>query len=179
MAVLSAICVLSIGNPLSVVPPTSSDAEWASTSMKGIRGIRVFSRETSSSLFSVSSGSSSSFGANLASFSTAYRIASGQTRTWRRWVIALAFFCFHIVNNVLSKAGSNEKPTRVLLISDPQLPNPRRSGTSWFGYGASSTRYLRKGWSVVTRLHPHAIVWLGDMLASGRYVTSDDEYVSS
>lgn len=76
----------------------------------------------------------------------------------------------------LREAGSTEKPTRVLLISDPQLPNPRRSGISWFGYGASSTRYLRKGWSVVTRLHPHAVVWLGDVLASGRYVTSEDEY---
>lgn len=76
----------------------------------------------------------------------------------------------------LKEAGSTEKPTRVLLISDPQLPNPRRSGISWFGYSASSTRYLRKGWSVVTRLHPHAVVWLGDVLASGRYVTSEDEY---
>lgn len=76
----------------------------------------------------------------------------------------------------MREAGSTEKPTRVLLISDPQLPNPRRSGISWFGYGASSTRYLRKGWSVVTRLHPHAVVWLGDVLASGRYVTSEDEY---
>ncbi|KAG0700738.1 Metallo-dependent phosphatase [Suillus ampliporus] len=76
----------------------------------------------------------------------------------------------------LKESGSTEKPTRVLLISDPQLPNPRRSEISWFGYGASSTRYLRKGWSVVTRLHPHAVVWLGDMFASGRYVTNQDEY---
>ncbi|KAG1855731.1 hypothetical protein DFJ58DRAFT_880291 [Suillus subalutaceus] len=76
----------------------------------------------------------------------------------------------------LKEAGSTEKPTRVLLISDPQLPNPRRLGISWLGYDASSTRYLRKGWSVVTRLHPHAVVWLGDVLASGRYVTSEDEY---
>ncbi|OAX44101.1 hypothetical protein K503DRAFT_839588 [Rhizopogon vinicolor AM-OR11-026] len=75
----------------------------------------------------------------------------------------------------LKQTGSSEKPTRVLLISDPQLPNPSRSGTSWFDYG-TSTRYLRKGWSVVTRLHPHAVVWLGDLLASGRYITSDDEY---
>lgn len=76
----------------------------------------------------------------------------------------------------LKEAGSTEKPTRVLLISDPQLSNPRRSGISWLGYDASSTRYLRKGWSVVTRLHPHAVVWLGDMLASGRYITNEDEY---
>lgn len=76
----------------------------------------------------------------------------------------------------LKEAGSTEKPTRVLLVSDLQLPNPRHSGISWFGYDASSTRYLRKGWSVVTRLHPHVVVWLGDTLASGRYVTSEDEY---
>src|SRR5882757_2064440 len=81
------------------------------------------------------------------------------------------------MNDIAIKAGSSEKPTRVLLISDPQLPNPSRSGTSWFDYG-TSTRYLRKGWSVVTRLHPHAVVWLGDLLASGRYITSDDEYVT-
>ncbi|KAG2363917.1 hypothetical protein BDR07DRAFT_1355763 [Suillus spraguei] len=76
----------------------------------------------------------------------------------------------------LKEAGSTQKPTRVLLISDPQLPNPSRSGISWFGYDASSTRYLRKGWSVVTRLHPHAVIWLGDVLASGRFVTKEDEY---
>ncbi|KAG2336248.1 hypothetical protein BDR05DRAFT_953492 [Suillus weaverae] len=49
-------------------------------------------------------------------------------------------------------------------------------GISWFGYDASSTRYLRKGWSIVTRLRPHAVIWLGDALASGCYVTSEDEY---
>ncbi|KAG1735141.1 Metallo-dependent phosphatase [Suillus paluster] len=76
----------------------------------------------------------------------------------------------------LREAGPSQKPTRVLLISDPQLPNPRRSGISWFGHDASSTRYLRKGWSVVTRLHPHVVVWLGDVLASGRYVTNEEEY---
>lgn len=76
----------------------------------------------------------------------------------------------------LKEAGSTEKPTRVLLIADPQLPNPRRSGISWLHYDASSTRYLRKGWSVVTRLHPQVVVWLGDVLASGRYVTNEDEY---
>jgi hypothetical protein len=84
------------------------------------------------------------------------------------------------MKGVAIKTRSTEKPTRVLLISDPQLPNPTRLGTSWFGYGtsSSSTRYLRKGWSVVTRLHPQAVVWLGDLLASGRYITSDDEYVA-
>jgi len=81
------------------------------------------------------------------------------------------------MNDVAVKTGSSEKPTRVLLISDPQLPSPTRSGTSWFRHG-TSTRYLRKGWGVVTRLHPHAVVWLGDLLASGRYVTSSDEYVT-
>lgn len=78
------------------------------------------------------------------------------------------------VVTLLFKTGSSEKPTRVLLISDPQLLSP---GTSWFRYG-TSTRYLRKGWSVVTRLHPHAVVWLGDLLASGRYVNSADECVT-
>ncbi|KAH7920783.1 Metallo-dependent phosphatase [Leucogyrophana mollusca] len=79
-------------------------------------------------------------------------------------------------DKALKLPGSKDKPMRVLLISDPQVRNPFSSSmNSWFGYSSTGT-YLRKSWSVVTRLHPQAVIFLGDMLASGRYVTNKEEY---
>lgn len=70
------------------------------------------------------------------------------------------------------------KPTRVLLVADAQLRNPSGISAlnSWFGYD-HYTAYLRKSWRVVSRLHPNAVMFLGDTFASSRYVTSETECV--
>ncbi|KIJ67631.1 hypothetical protein HYDPIDRAFT_84298 [Hydnomerulius pinastri MD-312] len=98
------------------------------------------------------------------------------------WVIVVIWCEFGVFFYSLSdcrwpdKVLRPAKPTRVLLITDAQLRNPAtRSARSWFGYD-SSTAYLRKGWSVVSRLHPNVVIFLGDTLASGRYVTTIAEY---
>ncbi|KAH7913478.1 Metallo-dependent phosphatase [Hygrophoropsis aurantiaca] len=77
-------------------------------------------------------------------------------------------------DKALTSSGTKDKPMRVLLVSDPQVRNPSNM-RSKIGY-SSAKRYLLKSWSVVTRLHPHAVIFLGDMLSSGRYITSEEEY---
>lgn len=68
------------------------------------------------------------------------------------------------------------KPTRVLLVSDPQVhPSILRQEIVWL----SSLRQfifelnLKKSWRVTKRLRPHVVIFLGDMLASGKSL--DDE----
>ncbi|KAF9222701.1 hypothetical protein BS17DRAFT_177773 [Gyrodon lividus] len=76
----------------------------------------------------------------------------------------------------LKHTGRSEaKPTRVLLITDAQLRNPAASARSWLGYD-SNTVYLRRSWSAASRLHPNVVIFLGDTLASGRYVTNNAGY---
>ncbi|RDB25239.1 hypothetical protein Hypma_007764 [Hypsizygus marmoreus] len=72
-----------------------------------------------------------------------------------------------------------EKPTRILLISDPQVRHPAAAGSqSLLGH----LRHfifelnLKKSWHVTTRLRPHVVVFLGDMLASGKSVQDETEY---
>ena len=73
------------------------------------------------------------------------------------------------------KPPTATKPTRVLLIADAQVPNPATQ-RSWWGED-HVTMYLRKSWSVTSRLRPDVVIFLGDTLASGRYVMSKEEYV--
>lgn len=73
------------------------------------------------------------------------------------------------------KPPNATKPTRVLLIADAQVPNPATQ-RSWWG-GDHVTMYLRKSWSVTSRLRPDVVIFLGDTLASGRYVMGKEEYV--
>lgn len=71
------------------------------------------------------------------------------------------------------------KPTRVLLVSDPQvqLPSILRQETVWL----STLRQfifelnLKKSWHVTKRLRPHVVIFLGDMLASGKSVNDETE----
>lgn len=75
---------------------------------------------------------------------------------------------------------STEKPTRVLLISDPQVrpPSDAQKDTLW----SSRIRQfifdlnMKKSWHVTTRLQPHAVIFLGDMLASGKSIKNETEY---
>ncbi|KAF8070585.1 hypothetical protein FPV67DRAFT_1487920 [Lyophyllum atratum] len=75
---------------------------------------------------------------------------------------------------------SPQKPTRVLLVADPQVQHPLDDGerTTVFGH---LRRFvfdlnLKKSWHVTIRLRPHVVVFLGDMLAGGRFVKDEIEY---
>lgn len=73
----------------------------------------------------------------------------------------------------------SQTPTHVLLISDPRVRyGPLYKSTflnslyNWF-YELS----LRKTWQAALSYNPHAVIFLGDMLASGRKVKSLEECV--
>lgn len=73
-----------------------------------------------------------------------------------------------------------QKPTRVLLLSDTQVdyPSLHGHGNTWVG---PSRRFLfhlnlKKSWFVTSRLKPHAIIFLGDMLANGKIARNEAEY---
>ncbi|KAJ7287804.1 hypothetical protein C8J57DRAFT_1496224 [Mycena rebaudengoi] len=78
------------------------------------------------------------------------------------------------------KGARREKPTHVLLASDPQVRHPSVlwGERSWL---KSFEQYLydsnlKRSWHVTRRLSPHAAFFLGDMLSSGKYVRSEAEY---
>ncbi|EIW82858.1 Metallo-dependent phosphatase [Coniophora puteana RWD-64-598 SS2] len=79
--------------------------------------------------------------------------------------------------NANANANVNVKPTRVLLVSDPQLRFKRGGGllASWLAPDPA-TSYVRKAWHAATRLRPHAVIFLGDMLHSGRYIKDKNDY---
>lgn len=60
----------------------------------------------------------------------------------------------------------------MLLVADAQVPNPATTS----GYDHITT-YLRKSWSVASRLRPNVVIFLGDTLSYGRYITNKEEYV--
>jgi len=53
------------------------------------------------------------------------------------------------------------------------MPPPAHSRTFT---GLFNDIYLRRSWKAARRLHPHLVFFLGDMLKTGRYVESDDEF---
>lgn len=83
------------------------------------------------------------------------------------------------------QASSRVEPAakHILLIADPYvLPpstKPLAKITSWLSPSAwPSLRreaHLHKSWSVTRRLHPDLIVFLGDMLGTGRSMQDDIE----
>jgi hypothetical protein len=77
------------------------------------------------------------------------------------------------------KPVSTEKPTHILLISDPQVRHPAiiRGERSWLG---SLRQFifdsnLKKSWGVTSRLKPHMIIFLGDMFATGQFAQDEIE----
>ncbi|KAG9316319.1 hypothetical protein JVU11DRAFT_2350 [Chiua virens] len=74
-----------------------------------------------------------------------------------------------------TRSESDVTPTRVLLIADVRLRNPSVPPNSWFGRDPDLA-YLRKSWSVASRLRPDVVMFLGDTLASSRHVVSEAEY---
>ncbi|THV02395.1 hypothetical protein K435DRAFT_827551 [Dendrothele bispora CBS 962.96] len=78
-------------------------------------------------------------------------------------------------------SASHHGATHVLLISDPQIHKPSifQDESSWSSlikqliYDVN----LKKSWRFTKRLQPHVVFFLGDLLASGRGVNSETEYV--
>ncbi|TFK94574.1 Metallo-dependent phosphatase [Polyporus arcularius HHB13444] len=71
-------------------------------------------------------------------------------------------------------------PTHVLVVADPQIPDthsypdrpPWLQRLSQFIIDLN----IRKSWRAALRRHPHAVIFLGDMMDNGRYAMSDGEY---
>jgi hypothetical protein len=77
------------------------------------------------------------------------------------------------------KPVSPEKPTHIMLISDPQVRHPGViwGERSWLG---SLRQFifdsnLKKSWRVASRLKPHIIIFLGDMFATGQFARDEVE----
>ncbi|GLB37557.1 putative calcineurin-like phosphoesterase [Lyophyllum shimeji] len=75
---------------------------------------------------------------------------------------------------------SLEKPTRVLLVADPQVQVTLEIGERPTTF-SPLRRFifdlnLKKSWHVTTRLRPNVVIFLGDMLAGGRFVDDEIEY---
>ncbi|KAJ4483264.1 hypothetical protein J3R30DRAFT_3284279 [Lentinula aciculospora] len=75
---------------------------------------------------------------------------------------------------------STEKPTHVLLLADTQLEHPSayRNEATWSDlfYRLTYELYLRRSWRVTMQMKPDAVFFLGDMLASGKNMNSEEEY---
>ncbi|KNZ72877.1 hypothetical protein J132_01869 [Termitomyces sp. J132] len=79
------------------------------------------------------------------------------------------------------KLSSTEKPTRVLLVSDTQVQHPLEKDNRRMSFIGQLRRFmfdmnLRRSWHVTTRMRPQVVIFLGDMLASGRNVKDEIEY---
>ena len=73
----------------------------------------------------------------------------------------------------LTQAESRTRPTRILLVADAQVPMPlAHSQTST---GLFNDIYTHRAWKVTRHMHPDLVIFLGDMLRTGRFVESDDE----
>ncbi|KAJ3488923.1 hypothetical protein NLI96_g2490 [Meripilus lineatus] len=71
------------------------------------------------------------------------------------------------------------KPTHVLLLSDSQVRYTPTNGRHRWSDDIRRLLYhitIRKNWNYASSMKPDAVVFLGDMLASGSRVTRDDEY---
>jgi len=71
---------------------------------------------------------------------------------------------------ILSQQGKGEQ-TRVLLVADPQILNersyPERSSFLRTVSRIFVDMNLRKAWRVAKSMHPHAVIFLGDMMDNG------------
>ncbi|KDQ57771.1 hypothetical protein JAAARDRAFT_275020 [Jaapia argillacea MUCL 33604] len=81
-------------------------------------------------------------------------------------------------DKVITKGTSSERPAHVLLLADAKVRFPSQSRR----FSLATLRQfmadltLRRSWYAVTRKQPDIIFFLGDMLASGRAMMTDDEY---
>ncbi|KAG5652395.1 hypothetical protein H0H81_005152 [Sphagnurus paluster] len=81
---------------------------------------------------------------------------------------------------IMIPSSDSDKPTRVLLVSDPQVQQTMEL-TTIFGL---LRRFifdlnLKKSWHVTIRLRPHIVIFLGDMLSGGTFVDNELEWVGT
>ncbi|KAF9481518.1 hypothetical protein BDN70DRAFT_876156 [Pholiota conissans] len=79
------------------------------------------------------------------------------------------------------EVSANLRTTHVLLIADAQIRHPGLLGNRGYGIINTFRRVLyevnlRKTWHVASNLNPHAVIFLGDMLADGKTSRSAEEY---
>lgn len=114
------------------------------------------------------------------------------------WVVAIIFYEYGIfiesVRNCtwpddrllssfleFNQADTNSRPHHVLLVADPQIVD-RHSYPNRFAPIYYLTKFIvdlnmRKNWQVALRKQPDTIVFLGDVMDSGRLDVSDEECV--
>lgn len=81
--------------------------------------------------------------------------------------------------NLGPKLRQKVKPTHVLLLADTQVQHSALGGKSWWENPIRRVLFelnMRKSWHVTSRLKPHAVIFLGDMLANGKAARSSEEY---
>ncbi|PFH50891.1 hypothetical protein AMATHDRAFT_143874 [Amanita thiersii Skay4041] len=75
---------------------------------------------------------------------------------------------------------SSSDTTHVLVVADPQILNhrsyPGRPSILTYISQVIVDLNIRKSWRQATRLKPHAVVFLGDMMDGGRFPMDDAEY---
>jgi hypothetical protein len=97
----------------------------------------------------------------------------------------VAVHAFFPIANFQTDNWRKVEVTHVLLVADAQLPDPRAllaaHDDSPLGLDyvveLARTVYVRRAWRATRQLRPHVVLFLGDMLKSGRSVRSDDECV--
>ncbi|KAI0293367.1 hypothetical protein B0F90DRAFT_1822136 [Multifurca ochricompacta] len=77
-------------------------------------------------------------------------------------------------NNNANVVGTG--PTRILMVADAQVPMPHVHSQTFLGLFHDI--YMRRAWHATRRLHPHLVLFLGDMLKTGRSVDSDEEFTA-
>lgn len=83
-------------------------------------------------------------------------------------------------NHTQARTSERLESTRVLFISDPQIRHPSSNAElTWIGYFRQLVFHvnIRKSWRVTTRLRPNVVIFLGDMLASGKSIKIEAEWV--
>jgi hypothetical protein len=79
-----------------------------------------------------------------------------------------------------TSSNRRPRPTRILLISDPQLIHFQSPSFQRKPWKTAITEFvvdtfLKKSWSVAKQFKPDAVFFLGDQLDSGRATMSDAE----
>ncbi|KAI0743816.1 hypothetical protein C8Q80DRAFT_861563 [Daedaleopsis nitida] len=81
-------------------------------------------------------------------------------------------------DKALFPAPGRERPAHLLLVADPQvrdLPTSRAAGFDAIRQHLVDFT-LKRNWFFASRRSPDIVVFLGDILASWRFIRSDDEY---
>ncbi|KAF9793237.1 hypothetical protein BJ322DRAFT_113506 [Thelephora terrestris] len=78
---------------------------------------------------------------------------------------------------------TSKRFSHILVVSDTQIKNPAIAPSWTSSFFAAFERllfdlHLKKSWHFAMHFKPHHIIFLGDMMASGRRAVSDEEYAT-